>query len=87
MTQLLDLFQPLLTVQSEPHQVLVENLACQIRVQTRDSHAFRDNGAGDDLSAVKRSERWNSLLDVNLCAVHLVMKWLNNNVHVIKLPR
>jgi len=86
-SQLLDLLQPVFAIESEPHQILMEHLACQIGIQTREPHTFRDNGAGHDLPAVKRTERWNSWLDVHFCAVLAVIQGLDNDVHVIELPR
>ena len=56
-SQLLDLFQTLFTVQSKANEVLVEHQACKIGVHTCESHTLRDDCAGHDLSAVKRSER------------------------------
>ena len=86
-SQLLDLFHALFAVQSEPYQVLVEHLACQIGVHTSESHALRNDAAGHNLSAVKRSERRNPLLDVHLRAILVVIEWLDNDVHVVELPR
>jgi hypothetical protein len=65
----------------------MEGLAREVCVQTRETHTLRDDRAGNNLRAVERSEYREPRLVAHFSAEHGIIQGLNNNVHVVELPR